>query len=139
MMPMTFTLSSCSCMGSLIDGEAYRTVSCQLKDRVGRHYPKRGIGIWRLTLGPNRRYSAHLPVSSSLYLLFRPLVSPSPHFNDMARKNQIERAIKEIQGRRPAQDIDFTQHQLENGFTVSTQERVVKEVFSPCPEPTSIC
>jgi serine/threonine-protein phosphatase 2B catalytic subunit len=48
-------------------------------------------------------------------------------------KYQLERAIKEIQGRGPATDIDFTQHQLENGFTVSTQERVVKEVFSPCP------
>ena len=46
----------------------------------------------------------------------------------MAGKSQLERAIKEIQGRRPAPDIDFTQHQLENGFTVSTQERVVKEV-----------
>lgn len=76
--------------------------------------------------------------SSSLLLL---LVSPSlsfsrcshPYFNDMAGKSQIERAIKEIQGRRPAPDIDFTQHQLENGFTVSTQERVVKEVFSPYP------
>ncbi|KAI0297352.1 serine/threonine protein phosphatase 2B [Russula brevipes] len=49
----------------------------------------------------------------------------------MAGKTQFERAIKEIQGRRPAPDIDFTQHQLENGFTVSTQERVVKEVQAP--------
>lgn len=51
----------------------------------------------------------------------------------MAGKTQLERAIKEIQGRRPATDIDFTQHQLENGFTVSTQERVVKEVLSLSP------
>jgi hypothetical protein len=49
------------------------------------------------------------------------------------RKTQIERAIKEIQVRRPAPDIDFTQHQLENGITVSTQERVIKEVLSPLP------
>lgn len=51
----------------------------------------------------------------------------------MAGKAQLERAIKEIQGRRPPSDIDFTQHQLENGFTVSTQERVVKEVFFTLP------
>ncbi|KAH9974641.1 serine/threonine-protein phosphatase 2B catalytic subunit A1 [Lactifluus volemus] len=49
----------------------------------------------------------------------------------MAGKSQIERAIKQIQGRGPAPDIDFTQHQLENGYTVSTQERVVKEVQAP--------
>jgi hypothetical protein len=53
---------------------------------------------------------------------------PHSTFNVMASKSQLERAIKEIQGRRPAPDVDFTQHQLENGFTVSTQERVVKEV-----------
>jgi serine/threonine-protein phosphatase 2B catalytic subunit len=57
----------------------------------------------------------------------------------MAGKSQIERAIKEIQGRRTTQDIDFTQHQLENGLTVNTQERVVKEVLSPYPEPMSVC
>jgi hypothetical protein len=75
---------------------------------------------------PNRR------CSSSLYTLtFSSFpVDRLPHstFNVMAGKSQLERAIKEIQGRRPAPDIDFTQHQLENGFTVSTQERVVKEV-----------
>ena len=53
------------------------------------------------------------------------------YLNFMAGKTQIERAIKQIQGRGPAPDIDFTQHQLENGYTVSTQERVVKEVLSP--------
>jgi hypothetical protein len=46
----------------------------------------------------------------------------------MAGKTQLERAIKEIQVKRPPTDVDFTQHQLENGITVSTQERVVKEV-----------
>jgi hypothetical protein len=82
--------------------------------------------IWRLTLVPNR------PCSSLLYTLtFSSLpFDRLPHstFNVMAGKSQLERAIKEIQGRRPAPDVDFTQHQLENGFTVSTQERVVKEV-----------
>ncbi len=47
----------------------------------------------------------------------------------MAGKSQLERAIKAIQDRRPAPDIDLTQHRLENGVTVSTQERVVKEVL----------
>jgi serine/threonine-protein phosphatase 2B catalytic subunit len=51
----------------------------------------------------------------------------------MAARTQLERAIKQIQGRGPAPDIDFTQHQLENGYIVSTQERVVKEVLSPAP------
>jgi hypothetical protein len=72
------------------------------------------------------------PSPSSLFTLTFPSfpVDRLPHstFDVMAGKSQLERAIKEIQGRRPAPDIDFTQHQLENGFTVSTQERVVKEV-----------
>jgi hypothetical protein len=80
-----------------------------------------------LTLEPNRRYSSLLYPHSFDFSFDR---LPHTTFNVMARKNQIERAIKEIQARRPAPDIDFTQHQLENGFTVSTQERVVKEVIS---------
>jgi hypothetical protein len=80
-----------------------------------------------LTLGPNF-ITLHLTFA---YLLVYRL--PLSIFNVMARKTQLERAIEEIQGRRPAPDIDFTQHQLENGFTVSTQERVVKEVFSSFP------
>lgn len=49
----------------------------------------------------------------------------------MAGRTQLERAINQIQGRGPVPDIDFTQHQLENGYTISTQERVVKEVQAP--------
>ncbi|KAH9059501.1 serine/threonine protein phosphatase 2B [Lactarius vividus] len=49
----------------------------------------------------------------------------------MAGKTQLERAINQIQGRKPDPNIDFTQHQLENGYTISTQERVVKEVQAP--------
>lgn len=45
-------------------------------------------------------------------------------------REQIERAIVQIQHKDPLPEIDFTQHQLENGFTISTQERVVKEVHS---------
>ena len=41
---------------------------------------------------------------------------------------QIQKAIDQIQDKGPLPEIDFTQHQLENGYTISTQERVVKEV-----------
>jgi serine/threonine-protein phosphatase 2B catalytic subunit len=51
----------------------------------------------------------------------------------MAGITQLERAINQIQGRGPVPDIDFTQHQLENGYTISTQERVVKEVLHLSP------
>ena len=43
-------------------------------------------------------------------------------------QSQIQKAIDQIQDKGPIPEIDFTQHQLENGFTISTQERVVKEV-----------
>lgn len=45
-----------------------------------------------------------------------------------ATQKHIEKAIGEIQRKDNIPEIDFTQHQLENGFTISTQERVVKEV-----------
>ncbi|THH30998.1 hypothetical protein EUX98_g3182 [Antrodiella citrinella] len=44
---------------------------------------------------------------------------------------QIQKAIGQIQEKNVTPTIDFTQHQLENGFTISTQERVVKEVQAP--------
>jgi serine/threonine-protein phosphatase 2B catalytic subunit len=40
----------------------------------------------------------------------------------------IERAIEKIQVKEPAQTVDFTQHTLEDGNVISTQERVVKDV-----------
>ena len=43
-------------------------------------------------------------------------------------QSQIEKAIGQIQSKNSHPEIDFTQHQLENGYTISTQERVVKEV-----------
>lgn len=43
-------------------------------------------------------------------------------------KDQIQKAIDQIQDKGPTPEIDFTQHQLDNGYTISTQERVVKEV-----------
>ncbi|THG98897.1 hypothetical protein EW026_g3375 [Hermanssonia centrifuga] len=48
-----------------------------------------------------------------------------------ATQKQIEKAIGQIQHKEPIPEIDFTQHQLDNGFTISTQERVVKEVQAP--------
>jgi hypothetical protein len=44
--------------------------------------------------------------------------------------DQLERAIYAIQNRAkvPRAQLDFTQHQLDNGYTISTRERVVKEV-----------
>jgi len=43
-------------------------------------------------------------------------------------QTQIERAIYEIQHRAEVPQLDFTQHQLDNGYTISTRERVVKDV-----------
>ncbi|KAK7059729.1 Serine/threonine-protein phosphatase [Favolaschia claudopus] len=40
---------------------------------------------------------------------------------------QVAHAIEQIQNRPPVPDIDFTQHILEDGTTISTQERVVKD------------
>lgn len=52
-----------------------------------------------------------------------------------ATQRHIEKAIGQIQNKEPLPDIDFTQHQLENGFMISTQERVVKEVSRCRPFP----
>lgn len=46
-------------------------------------------------------------------------------------QSQLERAIHEIQHRANVPQLDFTQHQLDNGYTISTRERVVKEVQAP--------
>jgi len=44
----------------------------------------------------------------------------------------IERAIEQIQVKpQPTQTIDYTQHTLEDGNVISTQERVVKDVQAP--------
>lgn len=42
--------------------------------------------------------------------------------------SHIERAIEQIQVKQPVPEIDFTQHTLEDGNIISTQERVVKDV-----------
>jgi hypothetical protein len=41
---------------------------------------------------------------------------------------QIAHAIQQIQNRPPVPDIDYTQHILEDGTSISTQERVIKDV-----------
>jgi len=40
----------------------------------------------------------------------------------------IARAIEQISDKPPIPEIDFTQHKLDDGSVVSTQERVVKDV-----------
>ena len=44
-------------------------------------------------------------------------------------QTQLERAIYEIQHRAEVPELDFTQHQLDNGYTISTRERVIKDVL----------
>ena len=43
-------------------------------------------------------------------------------------QTQLEPAINQIQSKVAVPNLDFTRHQLENGHTVSTQERIIKEV-----------
>jgi serine/threonine-protein phosphatase 2B catalytic subunit len=43
-------------------------------------------------------------------------------------QSQYDKAVRQIQARQAAPSIDFTQHRLEDGNTVSTQERFVKDV-----------
>ncbi|KZV99240.1 Metallo-dependent phosphatase [Exidia glandulosa HHB12029] len=43
----------------------------------------------------------------------------------------LERVVQQMTEKPPVPDTDFTVHQLENGETVSTQERVIKEVQAP--------
>jgi serine/threonine-protein phosphatase 2B catalytic subunit len=44
------------------------------------------------------------------------------------KKEQIQRAIAQLTERPAIPTIDFTQHALEDGTSVSTQERMVKDV-----------
>ncbi|KAJ7484384.1 serine/threonine-protein phosphatase 2B catalytic subunit A1 [Mycena latifolia] len=46
---------------------------------------------------------------------------------------QIAHAIEQIQNRPPVPNIDYTQHVLEDGTSISTQERVIKDVQAPSP------
>lgn len=46
----------------------------------------------------------------------------------MSHAAHFKKAIEQAQHKPPVPHIDFTIHQLEDGNTVSTQERVIKEV-----------
>ncbi|KAJ7150941.1 serine/threonine-protein phosphatase 2B catalytic subunit A1 [Mycena crocata] len=46
---------------------------------------------------------------------------------------QIAHAIEQIQNRPPVPEVDYTQHTLEDGTSISTQERVIKDVQAPSP------
>lgn len=46
---------------------------------------------------------------------------------------QVDRAIEQIEHKRRLSNIDFSQHVLEDGSVVSTQERVVKDVRHVLP------
>lgn len=41
---------------------------------------------------------------------------------------KLANALHQIQHKEPIPEIDFTIHKLEDGNTISTQERVIKEV-----------
>ncbi|KAF8581287.1 Metallo-dependent phosphatase [Ramaria rubella] len=47
--------------------------------------------------------------------------------------SQQEKALLQIQSKPPMPQIDFTQHYLADGSTVSTQERFVKDTQAPAP------
>lgn len=49
----------------------------------------------------------------------------------MSHAAHFKKAIEQAQHKQPVPQIDFTVHQLDDGNTVSTQERVIKEVQAP--------
>ncbi len=49
---------------------------------------------------------------------------------------QIQRAITQISEKAPVPEIDFTLHVLEDGTSVNTQERVIKDVRDLHPSPS---
>lgn len=40
----------------------------------------------------------------------------------------LAKAIEQIQDKHEVPELDFTQHKLEDGTSISTQERVIKDV-----------
>lgn len=49
----------------------------------------------------------------------------------VAKLKQHEAGIKSIKDKAPVPEIDFTIHTQDDGSTVSTQERVIKDVQAP--------
>jgi len=80
-------------------------------------------------LGPLSSHDEKLYASSSQRVeeVTTPPAQPDTSFMTVGQ-SQLERAIYEIQHRSNVPQLDFTQHQLDNGYTISTRERVVKEV-----------
>lgn len=75
------------------------------------------------------------PLPSTFSVTSNALFTSSKHdrrcaVNMSGTQGQLERAIGQIIDKGQVPEIDFTQHQLENGLMVSTQERVVKEARS---------
>lgn len=69
------------------------------------------------------------PTTLLLSLLNHPPTHP-PTMTTPAKQIQMERAMDQIAHRGgPLPEIDFTQHQLEDGSYVATNERVIKDVF----------
>lgn len=53
---------------------------------------------------------------------------------------KLANALNQIENKQPIPEIDFTIHKLEDGNTISTQERVIKEVRQYLPYfPTCCC
>ncbi|KAF8522667.1 Metallo-dependent phosphatase [Gautieria morchelliformis] len=50
-------------------------------------------------------------------------------------QSQLEKALSQIQDKPPVPELDFTQHHLDDGNVVSTQERIVKDVQAPAMYP----
>ena len=95
-----------------------------LQSRAFKHRPSQ---LWNAT----RLFHHGRSLDPSFTTHLRPPI-PFPlatRANSMsATQKHIEKAIGQIQHKEPLPEIDFTQHQLDNGYTISTQERVVKEV-----------
>lgn len=80
-------------------------------------------------------FNASLPIALIPRVLVVAVQSPPSRFllQIMVHISQarVDRAIEQIQHRRRPSTIDFSQHVLEDGSVVSTQERVVKDVQAP--------
>ncbi|PHH60491.1 hypothetical protein CDD81_1622 [Ophiocordyceps australis] len=55
----------------------------------------------------------------------------SPPSIEARRREQVDKAIRAIQEKKPVPEIDFTIHTMEDGTQVSTLERVCKDVQAP--------
>jgi hypothetical protein len=54
------------------------------------------------------------------------------------QSHYTDNAIRAIRNKKQVPEIDFTLHTMEDGSTVSTQERVCKGVSAHLPEPANI-